>query len=147
MKDKIQKLASLNQEVVDLLKEEKMEDVVEKLAQIQELTKEMDEAVETPADPVDPKGDVEDIEKQEKINKTVELLEKYATLNISADTVKDLIDQFGELKEKLTTSTETINKLNERLEVVEKTKGISKQAGEEINKSSINSVWDDLAIL
>lgn len=54
MKEKIQKLTSLQNEVVDLLKEEKMDQVVEKQAEIQELIKEMDEAVETPADPTTP---------------------------------------------------------------------------------------------
>jgi len=47
MKDKIQKLAGLNQEMIELIKEQKMDEVVEKMAEIQILTKEMDEAVET----------------------------------------------------------------------------------------------------
>lgn len=149
MKDKIQKLAGLNQEVVELIKEEKMDDAVEKLAQIQELTKEMDEAsVETPAE--DPKTDgaedgegKEAVEKAEKIEKAMEMLEKWSSLNIGADTIKDLISQFEELKETITTSGEAIEKMGERLEVVEKAKGISKQAGEKVNKES-NNVWDSL---
>lgn len=142
MKDKIQKLAGLNQEVVDLIKTEKMDEAVEKLAEIQELTKEMDEAVETPADP---KVENEEIAKSEAIAKAEkELLEKYASLNISADTIKDLMDQFGALKDQMTTWLDTITK---RLETVEQAKGISKQADEKVEKSASDSVWADLKIL
>lgn len=148
MKEKIQKLANLNKEVVDLIKGENMDQAVEKLAEIQELTKEMEEsAVETPADPQtqDPAnaGDGEAIEKAEKIAKAMETLEKYAQLNITAESIKDLIDQFGELKNQMTNGLDTINK---RLEVVESAKGISKQAGEEINKDQADNVWADLPL-
>lgn len=148
MKEKIQKLANLNKEVVDLIKGENMDQAVEKLAEIQELTKEMEEsAVETPADPQtqDPAnaGDGEAIEKAEKIAKAMETLEKYAQLNITAESIKDLIDQFGELKNQMTNGLDTINK---RLEVVESAKGISKQAGEEINKGQADNVWADLPL-
>lgn len=141
MKDKIQKLAGLNQEVVDLIKTEKMDEAVEKLAEIQELTKEMDEAVETPADP---KVENEEIAKSEAIAKAEkELLEKYASLNISADTIKDLMDQFGALKDQMTTWLDTITK---RLETVEQAKGISKQADEKVEKTRSDNVWADLTI-
>lgn len=147
MKEQIQKLAGLNQEVVNLIKEEKMDDAVEKLAEIQELTKEMDEkAVETLADP-DPKSDDADAwESKEEIEKAMEMLEKYASLNIWAEDIKDMINQFNALKETITSGKETIEKLTERLEVVEKAKGISKQAKEDIEKKS-DGVWGDLNIL
>lgn len=143
MKDKIQKLAGLNQEVANLIKEEKMDEAIEKIAEIQELTKEMDEAVETPADP---KADeTQEVAKSEAIAKAEkELLEKYASLNISADTIKDLMDQFGALKDQMTSGLDTITK---RLEVVESAKGISKQADEKVEKSASDNVWADLNIL
>lgn len=131
MKDKIQKLADLNKEVVELLKEAKTDEVITKMEEIAKVTEEMTAEVEkTEA-------------KADEINKTVEEVKKYATLNISADTVKDMIDQFGALKEQLTASTETINKLNERLEVVEKTKQESKQWKEPVSKKE-DSVWSDM---
>lgn len=153
MKEQIQKLAGLNQEVVDLIKEEKMDDAVEKLAEIQELTKEMDEQADAPADP-STDGDAgdnwenkEEIEKAEKIEKAMEMLEKYASLNIGAETIKDLMDQFGALKDQMTAGQETIVKLTERLETVEKAKGISKQADEKKIEKSWSDVWGDLNIL
>lgn len=147
MKEKIQKLASLNKEVVDLIKNEDMDKAVEKLAEIQDLTKEMEEsAVETPADPqTDPAnaGDGEAIEKAEKIAKAMETLEKYAQLNITAESIKDLMDQFGQLKDQMTQGLDTITK---RLDVVEKAKGISKQADEPVNKGASDNVWADLPL-
>jgi len=142
MKDKIQKLTGLNQEVVELIKEEKMDEVVEKLAEVQALTKEMDDEVET-TDPEEKEkiAKQEEIAKEskEKLEKAMVELEKWASLNIGADTIKDLISQFDELKETITSWNETINKLGERLEVVEKAKNISKQAWEENKKEK--SVW------
>lgn len=150
MKDKIQKLASLNKEVVDLIKGENMDQAVEKLAEIQELTKEMeDSAVETPASPTNPDanaGGGDEKPSDEEIKKAVETINKYTTLNISAESIKDLMDQFAQLSEKMTAGLDTINKLNERVEVVEKAKGISKQASEEITKSQGDNVWADLPL-
>lgn len=149
MKDKIQKLAGLNKEVVDLIKSENMDQAVEKLAEIQELTKEMEEsAVETPADPATPTDDNANGDKpsDEEIKKAVETINKYTTLNISAESIKDLMDQFAQLSDKMTAGLETINKVNERLEVVEKAKGISKQAGEPVNKTAGDNVWADLPL-
>lgn len=145
MKEKISKLASLNQEVVDLLKEDKKDEAIEKIAEIQTLTKEMEEsAVETPADQKtdltsDGGENKEEIEKAEKIAKAMDLLEKYASLNITAETIKDLMDQFGQLKDQMTQGLDTITK---RLDVVENAKGISKQANEDITKSEKKSLWD-----
>lgn len=141
MLEKIQKLTVLNKEVVDLVKEEKNDEVVEKLAEIQELTKEMEEEAKTPATTETP----EEIAKKETINKGMEILEKFASLNISADSIKDLIDQFGEMKDQLNTGMDTITKIGERLEVVESAKGISKQAEEEPVAKTEN-VWDNMPI-
>lgn len=149
MKEKIQKLAGLNKEVVDLIKSENMDQAVEKLAEIQELTKEMEEsAVETPADPATPADTNADGDKpsDEEIKKAVETINKYTTLNISAESIKDLMDQFAQLSDKMTAGLETINKVNERLEVVEKAKGISHQASEPVQKSAGESVWADLPL-
>lgn len=160
MKEQIQKLAGLNKEVVDLVKEEKMDEVVEKLAEIQELTKEMEENAETPAtDPEttptdgdgddnkgdDDAGDKTPVEKSEKVEITKEALDminKWASMNISAESVAKLLEEFAGLKEQMQKSTED---LANRLDVVEKAKGISKQADEEIKKKS-ESVWDGLPL-
>lgn len=136
-----------------------MDEVVEKLAEIQELTKEMDEAVETPADPEttptdgdgddnkgdDDAGDKTPVEKSEKVEITKEALDminKWASMNISAESVAKLLEEFAGLKEQMQKSTED---LANRLDVVEKAKGISKQADEEITKKSDN-VWSDLPL-
>lgn len=146
MKAKIEKLATLNQEVVELLKGEKVDEAVEKLAEIQELTKEMgDEAVATPAEaPAEATEEVkkEAIEKEAKIAKAMETLEKYASLNISAESIKELMEGFAELKDQMTAGMDAITK---RVETVENAKGISKQADEKVEKTN-TSVWGDLAI-
>lgn len=134
---------------MELVKAENMDDAIEKMAEIQELTKEMDaEAGETPTPVVEEKpaeapapeeAPTEEVAKSEAVKKAEkELLEKYASLNISAESIKDLIDQFSELKDQMTTGIDTINK---RLEIVESAKGISKQANESPTKEK--SVWDD----
>lgn len=142
MKQQIQKLASLNKSVVDLIKEEKMDEVVAKLSEIQELTKEMEtlaDATPAPTDTPASGGDEkapEAIAKAESIAKAMEEIEKWASLNITADTVKALMDQFGEFQTKVTGDMTAIVK---RVEEVEKAKGISKQAGEQ--PPTPTSVW------
>ena len=131
MKDKIQKLADLNKEVVELLKEAKTDEVISKMEEIAKVTEEMTAEVEqTEA-------------KADEINKTVEEVKKYASLNISADTMKAMLDQFEELKGTINWQSETITKLNERLEIVEKTKQESKQGKEPVSKKE-DSVWSDM---
>jgi len=142
MKDKIQKLAGLNQEMIELIKEQKMDEVVEKMAEIQILTKEMDEAVETTQAWEDAEA-IAKKENQEKLEKAMVEIKKYTSLNISADTIKGLIDQVNELKETIATWNDTIIK---RLETVESAKGISKQATEVVEKQWEN-IWDSLEIL
>ena len=144
MKQQIQKLAGLNKSVVDLIKEEKMDEVVAKLAEIQELTKEMETLADAPApagDPASGGGDqtpeaIAKAEKETAIAKAMETLEKWASLNITADTVKALMDQFGEFQAKVTGDMEAIVK---RVETVESAKGISKQANEPATPTP--SVW------
>ena len=147
MIEKIEKLASLNQEVVELLKLEKLDEAVVKLAEVQELTKEMVESSmevpvviqEQPTEEVNKEA----IEKEQETAKAIETLHKFVSLNISAESIKELIDGFGELKDQMTAGIDTINK---RLDTVEQAKNISKQADEKIEKTSQN-VWGDLAIL
>lgn len=143
MKQQIQKLAGLNKSVVDLIKEEKMDEVVAKLAEIQELTKEMETLADAPAPqaPESGGGDqtpeaIAKAEKETAIAKAMETLEKWASLNITADTVKALMDQFGEFQTKVTGDMEAIVK---RVETVESAKGISKQANEPATHTP--SVW------
>ena len=155
MKKKIQKLAELNKQVVDLVKEEKTDEVVEKLAEIQELTKEMEESADaTPADetPTDGEddggddagdaGDAKPVEKTEITKEALDMIEKWASMNISAESVAKLLEEFAGLKEQMQKSTDD---LAQRLDVVEKAKGISKQAKEEVKKES-KGVWDNIPL-
>ena len=140
MKQKIQKLAGLNKEVVDFLKDGKMGEAVEKLAEVQEATKELEAEApaETPtpapAGEAVPAGEVAPT--PEEITKMYSEIKKYASLNISADTIADMMKQFAELTASVTTSITAVNK---RLEVVEQAKAVSKQAKEE--PEGEKSVW------
>ncbi len=123
MIESIKKLAELNKSVVDLIKEEKMEEAVVKLAEVQTLTEAMQKEAEKPADvPSEEIAKAEKVEK-ESIAKAVETIEKWASLNISAESVKTLMEDFQSLKS-------TVTKCEDRLTTVEETKGISKQANE-----------------
>lgn len=141
MKQKIQKLAGLNKEVVDFLKDGKMEEAVAKLAEVQEVTKELE--AEAPAETPTPAPAGEAVpagaEAQptpEEITKMYSEIKKYASLNISADTIADMMKQFAELTASVTTSITAVTK---RLEVVEQAKAVSKQAKEE--PEGEKSVW------
>lgn len=140
MKQKIQKLAGLNKEVVDFLKDGKMEEAVAKLAEVQEVTKELEAEApaETPtpapAGEAVPAGEVAPT--PEEITKMYVEIKKYATLNISAESIAEMMKQFAELSTSITTTVEAVTK---RLEVVEQAKAISKQAKEE--PEGEKSVW------
>lgn len=138
MKEKIQKLATLNKEAVDLLKAEDFDGAVAKHAEIQELTKEMEESAETPTPAVETPASTET---PEEIAKSEEI-KKWASLNVSADTMKWLMDDVATLKDSL----KDMATINKRLEDVEKAKGISKQADEPVNKTAGDNVWDDLPL-
>lgn len=141
MKQKIQKLAGLNKEVVDFLKDGKMEEAVAKLAEVQEVTKELEAEApaETPTPPAPageqvPAGEVAPT--PEEITKMYSEIKKYATLNISAESIAEMMKQFAELS---TTITANIQAVTKRLEVVEQAKAVSKQAKEE--PEGEKSVW------
>jgi len=134
MKQKIQKLAGLNKEVVDFLKDGKMEEAVAKLAEVQEVTKELE--AEAPAETPAPAPAGEVAPTPEEITKMYSEIKKYATLNISAESIAEMMKQFAELSTSITTTVEAVTK---RLEVVEQAKAISKQAKEE--PEGEKSVW------
>jgi type VI protein secretion system component VasK len=127
-KDKLKKLATLNKEAVDFMKDENIDNAVEKMAEIQEIHKEMESIQKTfdekeaniKKEADEKKADEEN--KQEEVNKMMEEIKKYTSMNISADSIKDLITQFNELKESITTSTATIKKLEEEVEVLKNAK-------------------------
>lgn len=141
MKEQVKKLAQLNKEAVDLLKAENIADAIAKMAEVQELTKEMETATEEPAPADGGNTDQEAIQKAETEAKSKELIAKFVSLNITADDIKDFMTQFGELKDQMTTGLETINK---RVDTLESAKGIQKQAGEAIEKGANGNVWADL---
>lgn len=148
MKEKIQKLATLNKEAVDLLKAEDFDGAVAKHAEIQDLTKEMEADAETPATPTAPAdggdndaGDASEPTKEE-IAKAVETINKYASLNINADSMKALIEDVVSLKDSL----KEMANINKRLETVENAKGITKQEEEPVAKTAGDSVWADLPL-
>jgi len=146
MNEQIQKLATLNNEVVELLKSEDMDGAVEKLAQVQELTKEMGEASNEPVEkeeeddaPATVEPTEEEVAKSEAILKTTEALNKWASFNISADSIKQLMDEFADLKEQMLKEE---NGVVARVEKLEQSKGISKQAEEESKAPA--GIWDSL---
>lgn len=141
MKQKIQKLAGLNKEVVDFIKDGKMEEAVAKLAEVQTITKELEAEApaETPTPPAPageevPAGEVAPT--PEEITKMYSEIKKYASLNISAESIAEMMKQFAELTASIKTTVETVNK---RLDTIEQTKAVSKQAKEEVEKEE--SVW------
>jgi hypothetical protein len=138
MKEKIQKLATLNKEAVELLKAEDMDGAIAKHAEIQDLTKEMETDAEVETPEVEAKPEV--VETPEEIAKSEEI-KKFVSLNVSADTMKALLDDVASLKDSL----KDMSTINKRLDDVEKAKGISKQASETVNKTG-ESVWDDMPL-
>lgn len=69
------------------------------------------------------------------------MINKWTEMRISAESVAKLIEEFAGLKEQMQKSADDLAK---RLDVVEKAKGISKQADEPVNKGASDSVWADL---
>jgi len=143
MKEKIQKLVELNKEVAELIKDEKMDDAIAKLDEVQELTKTFEVKKEVEKEDKKEVEDVKKDEESEEVKKTMEEMSKYVSLNITAESIKGLMEDFNELK---TTITKNEEILNDRLEKIENAKSISKQSKEE-NISKENSVWDGLGIL
>jgi len=115
MKEKIKKLKQTWQEVVDLMKEWKTEETVKKLEEHALIIKEIEDEAETIEKTALTKSE-EIQKKEEKINKNMELIEKFVSMNISAD---DIL--------KMKEIPEAINKLTERVESMEKAKSPSQQ--------------------
>lgn len=128
---KLQEVAKLQKEAVELLKEEKIADAVAKLESSTELLIEKEEVVE--------------VEKTEKVEiaKTIEAeVKKYADVYFSWEDLQSLIKQIIEASD-LTKNLETIAK---ELEEIKKTETESKQLNpSEIEKTDDkNSVWEGL---
>ena len=146
MREKIEKLAELNKEAVEFLKTENMDWAIAKHAEIQELIKESIETRETqeptetpestestePTEPTEPTETSEDIAELEEIK-------KFVSLNLSADTMKELLDDVASLKDSL----KDMSTINQRLDDVENAKGISKQATETVKKN-VENVRNDM---
>ena len=143
MREKIEKLAELNKEAVEFLKTENMDWAIAKHAEIQELikesieTRETQEPTETP-EPTEPTETPEPIETPEDIAE-LEEIKKFVSLNLSADTMKELLDDVASLKDSL----KDMSIINQRLDDVENAKGISKQATETIKKN-VENVRNDM---
>lgn len=63
-----------------------------------------------------------------------EEIKKWAYLSIDAQTVKDLVDQFNELKDKIA-KKEDVEKISERLDVIEKTPVVKQETIEKTAQS------------
>lgn len=124
MKEKIKKLKQTWQEVVDLMKEWKTEETVKKLEEHALIIKEIEDEAETIEKTALTKSE-EIQKKEEKINKNMELIEKFVSMNISAD---DIL--------KMKEMPEAINKLTERVESMEKAKSPSQQIDKKEEKQS-----------
>lgn len=124
MKEKIKKLKQTWQEVVDLMKEWKTDETVKKLEEHALIIKELEEEAESIEKTALTKSE-EIQKKEEKINKNMELIEKFVSMNISAD---DIL--------KMKEMPEAINKLTERVESMEKAKSPSQQIDKKEEKQS-----------
>jgi len=140
MKKSLKKLANLESQVVELQKEEKFEEAIEKQEEIQALIKEMSTSIEKQEEKGEKKKE-EEIEKaklkkeeeeKEKLQKAVEEINKWVNLDISADTITDLIKQFNEIKGQMTKDSKDVT---DRLDKIEKAEGISTQGKEPVEKS------------
>jgi len=156
MKEKILKMAELNKEIVSLIKEEKMDEVIEKSEEVAKLQKELEEEAEKleegdSNDGGDNGGEGDEgwegwegEEGGEKVEKSleerVEILEKMfdgesikkrASLSVNADDLGKLMEELADAKTK-------IAKMEGKLEVVEKyTRWSTQEAVTEKN------VWAD----
>lgn len=110
-KEELKKIASWISEACELLKTDKSAGI----SKLEELAKTVDESEPT-----------EDVNKEEleKIAWSVEEIKKWAYMSIDAETIKDLISQFTDLKENITKTVskdlvEKVEKIEERLAKVE----------------------------
>lgn len=125
MKEKLLKMAQLNQEVVSLIKEEKFEEVVTKVEEIAELQKEIEADAAAMEEEIAKNATLEErVAKMEEVlkNVNVEEIKKYASLNVSAETLTNLMAE-------LTAAKETIAKQGEDLEAIKKSSRGSQQVG------------------
>jgi hypothetical protein len=137
MKEKVLELLKLQTEILDLQKNEKMSEVIEKQEQVNLILKEMSEEQEDKQE--DKKEEPENVEKKENEDEQEENREDNQEEQKEdlekkeiAKNFNDLFKQIEELKSELLEKTELVN---QRLEQIEKTSGSSNQLKENIKKS------------
>lgn len=145
-KEKLKKIASGLLEAVGLLKT--ADTKKQGIAKLEEIEKEIDaeEATPTPT-PADWEWEPApaSAEDKEEMTKTVdsikstmgevkEEIKKWAYISVDAQTVKDLLDQFNELKWAIA-KKEDVEKITERLETLEKTPVVKQESIEKTAQS------------
>jgi len=142
-KEKLKKIASWLLEAVGLLKT--ADTKKQGIAKLEEIEKEIDaeEATPTPAEGADAvPASAEDKEEMTKtvdsiksaIGEVKEEIKKWAYISVDAQTVKDLLDQFNELKGAIA-KKEDVDKISERLDTLEKTPVVKQESIEKTQKS------------
>lgn len=149
-KEKLKKIASGLLEAVGLLKT--ADTKKQGIAKLEEIEKEIDaeEATDPTPAPVDGAWDPASAEDKEEMNKTVdsiknamgevkEEIKKWAYISVDAQTVKDLLDQFNELKGAIA-KKEDVEKIAERLDTLEKTPVLKQETIEKTQSSPFHGM-------
>lgn len=151
MKDKIQKLAEGLANAVTLLKEEKIPEATEALAEVATGVAELDTAA-TEQEAEIAKSKTELAEKTEAVQKSEEEIKKWANISISAESMKEMAEDLKALKELITgnvevmksvSTKEDISTLSARLDTIEKAKeekALKDETRSEMKKSALGSI-------
>ena len=129
MKEQIKKFAELQNQAIELLKQEKTKETIEKMAEIQKEISNFSVEIE--------KKEAEEIQKKESeekedIKKEVEEIKKWVSMQISTETMENFIKEFNDMKEKLWNITSQVD-------MISKTTNTSRQ--EEIQKKDNQDFW------
>lgn len=124
-KEQLKKIASWLSEAVNLFKEQKQDEAVSKL---EDITKEIES--------IQPEEWTEDT--TQELTKTVEEIKKRAYMSIDAQTIKDLLDQFNDLKTSIV-KKEDLEDITKRLEKVEETPVVEQETIEKTANKSVFS--------
>ena len=148
MKEKLLKIAKLNEESANLVADEKFDDAITKMQEAQKLTKEVaDEVKDEPTS-----EEKEDVEKtaKENISKIVkEEIKKWASVNVSNDTLTKVFEDLVEaswLVKNVESVTKTVETLQESVKKLEDTEDEpASKDPEKVDKTKKgHDVWDSM---
>ncbi len=121
MKEQIKKFAELQNQAIELLKQEKTKETIEKMEEIQKEIANFSVEIEK-----------KESEEKEDIKKEVEEIKKWVSMQISTETMENFIKEFNDMKEKLWNITSQVD-------MISKTTNTSRQ--EEIQKKDNQDFW------